>query len=377
MARTNATNYSNPNYAYATADSDSFDRLDVAAQGQAMDAHDHSDGNGLPVTRIATGAITSAMIADGTITAADIADASITNAKLGPDVARASLLTNGGFEVWQRGNGPLAGGGGAGNYTADRWVAQVTGSGALSVSRDTANVDSGSGACAAVTHTTGAGETWARLYQYVAPEVGAQLSGRTITFSIRVKTSLANLRPYIIATVTTYGTAHPGDGTYRTLTVTYTLTPSETGIYIGLEFGTPNGTAYIDNAMLVVGSQPANYVPLHPADDLARCQRYYETFQASAGAPMWLLHGIGTSALNGPFVPYTMQKAVTPSVTFNTTFIAILGNGGAITVTSVGAGQTVDGYRISAAAAVANGTTYLCYPNSAPATGIMASEANP
>ena len=28
--------------------------------------------------------------------------------------------------------------------------------------------------------------------------------------------------------------------------------------------------------MLVVGSQPADYVPLHPADDLARCLRYYE-----------------------------------------------------------------------------------------------------
>ena len=36
------------------------------------------------------------------------------------------------------------------------------------------------------------------------------------------------------------------------------------------------GTYYVDNAMLVVGSQPADYAPLHPADDLARCLRYYE-----------------------------------------------------------------------------------------------------
>ena len=29
--------------------------------------------------------------------------------------------------------------------------------------------------------------------------------------------------------------------------------------------------------MLVVGSVAADYAPMHPADDLARCQRYYQT----------------------------------------------------------------------------------------------------
>src|SRR5215467_15380555 len=47
--------------------------------------------------------------AAGSIPGTAITDGSITNAKLGPDVARANLLTNGGFEIWQRGNGPFVG----------------------------------------------------------------------------------------------------------------------------------------------------------------------------------------------------------------------------------------------------------------------------
>ena len=41
--------------------------------------------------------------------ASTIPNGSISNAQLGPDVARANLLTNGGFEIWQRGAGPFIG----------------------------------------------------------------------------------------------------------------------------------------------------------------------------------------------------------------------------------------------------------------------------
>src|SRR5215472_19244968 len=45
-----------------------------------------------------------------------VPNASIGNAKLASDVGRASLLTNGGFEIWQRGTSGLTSA-----FTADRW----------------------------------------------------------------------------------------------------------------------------------------------------------------------------------------------------------------------------------------------------------------
>ena len=93
-------------------------------------------------------------IVDGTIATADLANASVTNAKLASDTARANLLTNGGFEIWQRGNGPYTGNG---VYIADRWLLTLVDT--LSVSRNTANVDTslGSNYCAACTFTLGSG----------------------------------------------------------------------------------------------------------------------------------------------------------------------------------------------------------------------------
>src|SRR5215471_14015617 len=66
-----------------------------------------------------TGSVTSTAIADGTIATADLANQAVTNVKLGTDTARLNLLTNGGFEIWQRGNGPFTANSA---YTADRWL---------------------------------------------------------------------------------------------------------------------------------------------------------------------------------------------------------------------------------------------------------------
>src|SRR5262252_529729 len=129
MTRQNATNFTNPlQFPYANAGTDVFMKEDVQVLAQAVDQHNHTSGKGLQLAAgaIPAGTITSAMIADGTIQGADIASGTVTstnildgtiatadlannavtNAKLGTDTARSSLLTNGGFEIWQRGNGP-------------------------------------------------------------------------------------------------------------------------------------------------------------------------------------------------------------------------------------------------------------------------------
>jgi hypothetical protein len=65
--------------------------------------------------------------------------------------------------------------------------------------------------------------------------------------------------------------------------------------------------------MLVMGSAAADYVPLHPADDLLRCLRYYETLGGTGSSPI-LYYGYGNNAgANfGFYIPFRVIKAVTP-----------------------------------------------------------------
>jgi hypothetical protein len=261
MARTVATNFTSTlQFPKATAATDLFKKEDVQTLAEAVDQHDHSAGKGVVVNvaGIAAGAIngsqitdntiTSAKITDGTIATADLANAAVTNVKLASDTARANLLTNGGFEVWQRGNGPFTTA-----YTADRWGWKTS----------TANA--------------------VRIRTYDGTTIGS-------------------------------GTYHSGSGAYQTLTLTTTFSAAPTVAWFGVEFDA-SCTAYLDNAMLVVGSQAADYAPLHPADDLARCLRYYETI-GSPGMADVRMDGYGTAAMVASFcLPYKAVKAVTGTVT--------------------------------------------------------------
>src|SRR5499427_4015779 len=174
MARTNSVNFTGANqFPMASAGTDIFKKEDVQVLAKSTDLHDYSPGLGLPVSaasipagaidgsKITDGTVTSAKIQDGTIATADLANNAVTNAKLGTDTARLNLLTNGGFEIWQRGNGPFTTAGTA--LSADRWASLSSGAPTVSVSRNTANVDSSSAACAAVT-PSGASSDAATIY---------------------------------------------------------------------------------------------------------------------------------------------------------------------------------------------------------------------
>src|SRR6266516_2712368 len=105
------------------------------------------------------------------------------------DAKSVNQLVNGGFEIWQRGTGAFAANAA---YTADRWQIGIVGTDTLSVSKNTANVDTGSIACAACTFTLGTGAGATYLGQFCKTGDGHQVGGRTFSVSARVSTATAN-----------------------------------------------------------------------------------------------------------------------------------------------------------------------------------------
>lgn len=240
----------------------------------------------------------------------------VANAALASDMARRNLLVNGGFEVWQRGSAAfvanLA-------FTADRWQIGLAGTDTLSVIRDTLHADASSNVCAACTFVlgTGAGSTF--LKQELKSADGHQLQGRTVSLSMRVNASVANavrinLQSDGTGPVNVSSAFHAGGSVYSTLTVTATI-PGNASIVYAVVYFAASCTAYLDNAMLVVGSVAADYAPLHPADDLARCLRYYEVFGGVSPSLPYISAYSAANDPNGVNVFFAAKKAATPTVT--------------------------------------------------------------
>ena len=343
--------------------------------------HTHNGAHqGGPIGAIGAGAIpdgliTSAKIADGTIATADLANAAVTNAKLASDTARANLLTNGGFEIWQRGNGAV-------NtntaYSADRWRVRIGGTSTLAVTQETSFVDrSKYSARLLYTH---AASGFGFIEQIVEID---QLKGRTISLSVR---TMANTAVGAVATIATDGavpltaTSPPSAGlSWETLGVSGIVPSDATLLFIRLQAPSASTTVWFDNAMLVTGSVAADYAPLHPADDLARCLRYFEITGYAVSNP--IANGQAYSATAAvvtlPFLP----KAVTPTVTYSalsgfglTSANYAVNNCTAISTNALG-GRTLAIAANVASGLVAGNATVLLVP--AGNTATISLEANP
>lgn len=241
------------------------------------------------------------------------------NRDLQADTARENLLTNGGFEIWQRGALTFTA---SGAYCADRWSLNIGGTGTLSVTRNSVNQDIASTYCAAVVYVAGSA---ANAIDQGVEINGPGLRGKTVTFSIRVNAPVVggiHLRLVDVDGSTLVdGAANVSTGTYETLSVTMPLTATNAGgkIVCRIRFntGAMSGTYYIDNAMLVVGTVPADYAPLHPADDLARCMRYYQKWTVTGGGRFFcpgLAYGTTNAFL---MLPVKAPFGGTPTVSFS------------------------------------------------------------
>jgi hypothetical protein len=102
-----------------------------------------------------------------------------------------------------------------------------------------------------------------------------------------------------------------------------------------------------------------------PADELARCLRYYEKIGPSANFPQVSTYGAAGGNFATPLV-WATKKAVTPTVTVNGTFAYV--NGSAVTASSGTVDGCLFGATITALGAV------IVYSNS---SGFITAEANP
>lgn len=256
-----------------------------------------------------------------------------------------NLLTNGSFDVAQRGVGPFTA---SQAYAQDRWQLQAAAGVpiGMTVTQEASITDNSLGAAKVVLSGSG---NQPMLTQKV--EDFTQLRGKTVSFSCRVRQSVASavkLRINDGVVVNTEGATSATTGSYVTLTVTRTLDAAATTLVVGINMGNNDGTYYFDNAMLVMGPAPTEYVPLHPQEDLARCQRYYEVHGGYSSTNM-AVTGIATAGSQAfsAWVQFHVQKGGVPTVTKNGTWGVT--NAGQPTVQN----PNVNGYQIQALSSAA------------------------
>jgi len=241
-------------------------------------------------------------------------------------MARANMLVNGGFEIWQRGNGPWS----TGVMTADRWA--ITGTG-LTVQR---NFTITAGSPSSLQMDSSDATVKGIFQHFNATDYGDSFPG-TYTFSAWVRCSTPNMvRLEMFGGSAAVSAYHPGDGAFHRLSATLVTGASVSTMDIHVRANAA-GTAYVDNAMLVIGSTTPDFIPMHPADDLARCLRYYEVFQAATNAFMIAGGQILSTTLYYGFLPLLAQKSVTPTVTFAAPglFSVVHGAGSQATLTAI------------------------------------------
>jgi len=234
-----------------------------------------------------------------------------TDGKLPASVEHALInqLTNGGFELWARG---ASFSGGNTYYNADRWYISCGGSSTATVARDTTNVDNSTTAIA-ITYTHNAQSD---LWQVI--ENKQDIRGHQASLSIRVRCATPNaVRAALWDNgFIAFSPYHPGDGTYRTLTATGAFSASAGVVAVGLDFQA-SCTVYADNAMFVLGSTPADFVPLTPADDMTRALRYYQRW-ASGAANQDIAVGQAYSGVSCIVMcPYQAAMSLTPTMTYS------------------------------------------------------------
>jgi hypothetical protein len=247
-----------------------------------------------------------------------------------------NILINGGMEFWQRGTtfAALANN----TYAADRWKLFFDGGANITISRDAANVDSGTYSMKFQVNNAGT-SSYAEMYQAI--ENALDYNGKTLSVSVRVKAT-TGIKVYIYDGTFAFSAAHSGGNTFETLTVTKTISTSGTlAIIIGYDAADGGGvspsvsTSYFDSVMLVLGPSAVSFVPKDVQVEFAQCQRYFQVLGGNAGEYMISGPATSTTAAQVPYrFPVQMRIAPVPTVNNPTDFFVITSGGSGISLSS-------------------------------------------
>jgi hypothetical protein len=144
----------------------------------------------------------------------------------------------------------------------------------------------------------------------------AQLRGKTVTFSCRVNTTVPGVTAFIADSGSSSGgAANALVSTWESISVTKVIAANATSMSVQVSMPSVTTTVYLDNCMLVIGGTAAIYAPLTPADEWARCQRYYEVI-GTFGSSL-IVAGIATAGAQTAYamLVYKAVKPVAPTIT--------------------------------------------------------------
>lgn len=301
-----------------------------------------------------------------------------------------NLMINGDFSVWQRGTSQTSSGYGS----DDRWRNTSAGSTKVA-SRQTHTLGSSSPtgnpkyyARTNVTSVAGAGNLVIKEHQI---DGVLKTSGETVTLSFWAKADAG--KDIAIEFVQDFGSGGSPSAIVTGIGVTtFTLTtgwakytatvfiPGVSGKILGANgddftevifwfdagsnfdsrtntLGQQSGTFDISSVQLEIGDVATDFEFTHPADQLARCQRYFERIDIASGGGIATSHNTGATTSIGT-LQYIRKRSV-PTVGINTTgstHVTLGGGSTAITITPIttsenattlhgsgAAGLTVDG----------------------------------
>jgi hypothetical protein len=302
------------------------------------------------------------------------ADFALVDSAFGGMGATGNLLTNPSFEFNQRTVSAYTGNG---VYGLDQWQITTPAGETITVTWDAAEVPEPSSAHSArVAFTKGPG-SYGKLLQVV--EGAERYKGRALALRILVKCATPNaVRAFIQDGVSiSYSAYHSGGGGWEALDVVRTLDAGTTQVSVGT-IATVDSTHWADNATLVHGAVPLPYVPLHPADERQRVDRYYEVHVgvAAGGADWPYFQGYASAGGQDLVwsVPWHALKAApAPTAHIGGTWAAVnTGNSVPVLVA-----MNDQGYAVKVTSTAAGLVSIRSDHTAGPAAGYIAGEANP
>ena len=345
---------------------------------------DIADGS-VTTAKLAADAVTAAKLADNAVVTANVADGAVTQVKTTGVGNGKNLLINGDFQEWQRGTGPFT----VNNFGCDRWYGWGNQHNLTQQQAENATHNSGRFALR-VAHNDGGANGFSSIAQTLETRDAAQCRGKKVTFSIDVKKGSAftgNLTLQIVTRTDNQGSINTGT---RQVLVTQDITSSLTtslqrftcttstvcgqdirviGVNVnhtGTTGTDANNYFQVERAQLELGENATTFETQNAADNLARCQRYFQQtgIVTSGYQNIAVLVNYSTGTDQRGVIPFNTEMAYQPSMTTTGNFM-ILGAGGGISSVNAGDGisATQAGLRVNTSSNLSVGQSTLLRGN--------------